>query len=255
MISLSDNRRIEELGLNASAPPGEILYDGWLLRLQPGPVKRARSVNAVYPPTLALAEKVDYCQRLYRSHELPLIFRITPFSEPPTLDAHLERLGYPLFDQTAVEAASITLENLQSSPTEALPLSAWVQEVGALRRSPPEHCAGHLQRLQGCPSSQQALVIRSGTGAVVAAGLTVVEDGWAGMFDIVCDNNLRRQGYGRQLLHGLLRAAWDLGARKAYLQVTVDNLPARALYAQLGFVERYQYWYRGHPIENTHRKL
>ena len=31
-----------------------------------------------------------------------------------------------------------------------------------------------------------------------------------------------------------------------YLQVTVDNTPARALYKRLGFSERYQYWYRGH---------
>lgn len=30
-----------------------------------------------------------------------------------------------------------------------------------------------------------------------------------------------------------------------YLQVTTSNLAARALYAGLGFDERYQYWYRG----------
>ena len=31
-----DARRIEELGLNSSAPPGQLLYDGWLLRLLRG---------------------------------------------------------------------------------------------------------------------------------------------------------------------------------------------------------------------------
>lgn len=49
MASSLDLRRIEELGLNSSAPPGQLLYDGWLLRLLPGQAKRARSVNAVYP--------------------------------------------------------------------------------------------------------------------------------------------------------------------------------------------------------------
>ena len=96
-----DLRRLEELSLNSSAPPGQLLYDGWLLRLLPGKAKRARSVNAVYPSMRALAEKLAYCEQLYRRHQLPLVFRITPFSEPSTLDAELERMGYPKFDLTA----------------------------------------------------------------------------------------------------------------------------------------------------------
>ncbi len=241
----TDLRRIEELGLNSSAPPAQLMYDGWLLRLMPGQAKRARSVNAAYPSTLPLGEKVAYCARLYREHGLPLVFRITPFSEPATLDAELERLGYPQFDPTAVEVAAIEPETLQPGPTEVLPLPAWVEAVGELRGSPPEHRSSHLARLQACPLSHRSLVIRH-EGRVVATGLTIVEDGWAGLFDIVTGSGALRQGYGRQLVHGLLLAAWSLGARRAYLQVTVDNTPARALYARLGFRERYQYWYRGH---------
>jgi ribosomal protein S18 acetylase RimI-like enzyme len=211
----------------------------------PGHAKRARCVNAVYPSTLPLSEKVAYCERLYREQRLPLVFRITPFSEPPTLDAELDRLGYPPFDPTSVEVASIEPGLLQPGPAEFLPLPAWVEAVGALRGSPPGHCASHLERLQASPLSHRSLVIRH-QGRVVATGLTIVEDGWAGLFDIVTDNGARRQGYGRQLVQGLLHTAWSLGARRAYLQVTVDNTPARALYARLGFRERYQYWYRGH---------
>ena len=59
-----DARRIEELGLNSSAPPGQLLYDGWLLRLLPGKAKRARSVNAIYASTLQLETKLAYCERL-----------------------------------------------------------------------------------------------------------------------------------------------------------------------------------------------
>jgi ribosomal protein S18 acetylase RimI-like enzyme len=241
----TDLRRLEELGLNSSAPPGQLLYDGWLLRLLPGQAKRARSVNAVYPSTRPLAHKVAYCEALYASRGLPMIFRITPFSEPGALDAQLEQLGYPRFDTTAVEAARIDPEALVANRCEPMALPDWVEAVGALRDSPALFRTSHLQRLQSVHLPMHAMVVRR-AGMVVAAGLTVIEDGWAGLFDIVTAPAARRQGSGHQVVQGLLRAAWDIGARHAYLQVGADNVPARALYAQYGFTERYQYWYRGH---------
>ena len=86
-------------------------------------------------------------------------------------------------------------------------------------------------------------------GRVAATGLTIVEDGWAGLFDIVTDTQLQRRGHARRLVGALLRAGRELGARQAYLQVSADNLPARTLYRQFGFEERYLYWYR-RPTEN-----
>jgi ribosomal protein S18 acetylase RimI-like enzyme len=245
MTHAPDLRRIEELGLNSSAPPGQLLYDGWLLRLLPGQAKRARSVNAVYPSTLALAHKIGYCEQLYRAHKLPLIFRITPFSEPATLDAELEHLAYPRFDTTAVEAATIDPAPWTNGDVQRLDLPEWVQAVGTLRDSPALARSAHLARLQGSLLPQRALVVRQ-AGRIVAAGLVIVEDGWAGLFDIVTAPAARQQGLGRRIVEGLLRAAMELGARQAYLQVGADNTPARRLYAHYGFRQCYQYWYRGH---------
>src|SRR3982751_5609004 len=85
--------RVEEAGLNASAPPQQRLVDGWLVRFSPGKAKRARCVNAVAPGRLPLGRKLGLCQQVYDEAGLPLIVRITPFSQPATLDAALERLG------------------------------------------------------------------------------------------------------------------------------------------------------------------
>jgi len=247
---MPDARRLEELGLNSSVPPGQLLYDGWLLRLLRGKAKRARSVNAVYASTAPLGEKIAYCERVYRAAALPAIFRITPFSNPPSLDAELGSRGYVSFEATAVEAAAIDRARLDGADAEPMKLADWVEAVGRLRGSPDGHRSAHLARLQGMPLPMRAMAIRS-KGEVLAAGLTILEDDCAGLFDIITREDARRRGYARTIVSSLLRAAWEEGARFAYLQVKDDNVSARRLYREFGFEEKYQYWYRGRPEEIT----
>jgi len=242
------SRRLEELGLNSSAPPGQLLYDGWLVRLCNGQAKRARSVNAVYPSTVPLEMKIAYCEGLFRRAGLPTIFRITPFSVPATLDADLAQRGYGRFETTAVELATIDAARLGGPDAEPVDIGMLAESVGALRGSPPEHRAVHRARLEGIPLERHAFAVRE-EGRVVAAGLTIVEDGVAGLFDIITDAGLRRRGHARTIVVSLLRKALELGARHAYLQVKSDNEPARRLYRQFGFEERYEYWYRARPGE------
>lgn len=243
-----DARRLEELGLNSSAPPGQLLYDGWLLRLLRGKAKRARSVNAVYPSTTPLDEKIAYCERLYHAAALPALFRITPFSQPETLDRELESRGYERFETTAVEAAPIDRGRLEEADAQPMELSSWVEAVGQLRQSPISHRSAHLARLEGMPLAMRAVAIRS-QGRVLATGLTIIEDDCAGLFDIITGTDVQRQGHAKSVVSSLLRMAWELGARHAYLQVKEDNSAARSLYRQFGFDERYVYWYRGRPGE------
>ena len=54
--------RIEDAGINASAPPQQRWVDGWLLRYSPGKAKRARCVQAVADGRLPLAERLALCQ-------------------------------------------------------------------------------------------------------------------------------------------------------------------------------------------------
>jgi ribosomal protein S18 acetylase RimI-like enzyme len=244
-----DARRLEELSLNSSAPPGQLLYDGWLLRMAPGKAKRPRSVNAFYASTLALEDKVRYCERLYGAARLPTLFRITPFAHPADLDAELGRLGYGRFETTSVQSTSISAGGIDRAPdASVMNLRAWVDAVGDLRGTPPEHRATHLARLEGMPLPVRGVAVER-DGRVIATGLTIVEDDCAGLFDIATHEQARRQGHARTVVASLLRAARSMGARHAYLQVSAGNAPAIALYREFGFRERYTYWYRGREGE------
>jgi ribosomal protein S18 acetylase RimI-like enzyme len=241
-------RRLEELSLNSSAPPGQLLYDGWLLRLLPGKAKRPRSVNPVYASTLPLEEKVAHCERVYGAARLPTLFRITPVALPADLDARLEARGYGRFDTTSVQSAPIPQSVAGGEAASVMNLRAWVDAVGELRGSSPEHRAAHLARLEANPLAVRGVAVHS-AGRVLATGLTIVEDEFAGLFDIATHGEARRQGHARAVVAALLATARGLGARHAYLQVAADNAPALALYRQFGFEERYVYWYRGREGE------
>jgi ribosomal protein S18 acetylase RimI-like enzyme len=127
-------------------------------------------------------------------------------------------------------------------------LGAWIDAVGELRGSPPAHRDSHLARLERMPLAKRAVAVEE-EGRVVATGLTILEDGVAGLFDIVTREDARRRGYARRIVASLLAIAHGLGARHAYLQVESGNTAARNLYRQFGFGERYVYWYRAHPRE------
>ena len=98
-----DLRRVEEVGLNALQTQRQLFYDDWLLRVSPGKAKRARSVNAHFGSTLPLAQKIPYCERIYAERGLPTLFRITPFVQPPGLEAELAARGYRSFEHTLVQ--------------------------------------------------------------------------------------------------------------------------------------------------------
>ena len=94
--------RVEDAGLNASAPPQQRWLDGWLVRFSPGKAQRARCINAVAAGRLPLDDKLAACAALYQQAGLPMLFRLTPFSQPPALDQHLDERGFQRIEDTRV---------------------------------------------------------------------------------------------------------------------------------------------------------
>ena len=239
-------RRLEELALNSSAPPGQLLYDGWLLRFSPGKAKRARSVNPVYPSTLPLGEKVEHCERLYGAMGLPAIFRIAEPTRPADLEDFLAARGYERFETTQVREAAIDPSGLGGDEVGHPRLEEWFDMVGSLRGSPIAQRAAHLARLAALPLPVRAAAILE-AGEPVATGLAIREGGHVGLFDVVTREGCRRRGLARTIVAALLRWGWEGGARHSYLQVEEGNAAAIALYEPFGFATAYRYWYRGRP--------
>jgi GNAT superfamily N-acetyltransferase len=247
---VSDPRlvRVEEAGLNASQPAGQLLFDGWLLRFSPGKARRARSINAIGTGRLALDEKLAVCRRWYDRFGLPLLVRLTPFSQPARLDEHLDAAGLVAVDETRVMTCD--LDRLGTSAdvfrVRAVDARTFADVVGRLRGSSPGQVEAHQRRLLDSPlhGSTVRLVALSNDDAPLAGGQVVVEDELAGLYDIITAQPARGRGLGRELSRQLLRAAKALGATTAYLQVDAGNEPARRIYSELGFADRYAYWYR-----------
>lgn len=237
-------RRAETAGLNASAPPQEAEIDGWLLRLSPGKAKRSRCVNALAEGRLPLSQVLDRCQQVFARSGLPLIIRITPFSQPADLDRRLQNMGWFEFDAADVMVRS-SLDGLPSAPAlRAVDGDRYAAIVGKLRGSTQVAIDAHAERMRHAPRPYQGYVLEGAEGELLALGQIVVEDDIVGLFDIFTPPGQRGHGHAQQLCHALLREARSQGAYQAYLQVGTDNTVAKRLYARLGFEFAYRYHYR-----------
>lgn len=241
--------RIEDAGLNASAPPQQRWIDGWLVRFSPGKAQRARCVNALSLGRLPLAEKLALCEAVYREAGLRLLFRLTPFSEPAGLGDWLSQCGYQRFDDTRVMVCASMPCGVESPVPEGLRLEevdveAYAHIVGELRGTDQVGRQAHAQRLINSPVPYRGNVLRDAEGKVVACAQLAIEADMAGLYDVFTAPQARNRGLSRWLCKRVLSDASDRGARLAYLQVDAANHAARSVYCQLGFADAYSYHYR-----------
>ena len=242
--------RIEDAGINASAPPQQRWVDGWLVRFSPGKAKRARCIQAVAPGLMPVDAKLAICERVYRDVGLPMFVRITPFSQPSGLDEALAQRGMQRIDDTRV----MVRPSLVDLPSAVLPAgyrlervghAGFAQAVGALRGSPLEQREAQAERLEHSPVPFDAVVMRNEHGEITACGQFAIEAELVGLYDVFTAESERGRGLARQLCLSLLEGARAAGATTAYLQVEGDNLPARRIYHRIGFADAYAYHYRG----------
>ncbi len=235
----------EELSMNAHPALKTQLYDGWVLRFSNGYTNRANSVNPLYHAVLPLADKIDYCEKVYRSENLPVVYKMTHACDG-ALDTLLQDRGYRIVSPTMMMTKDIGDFHHVSSDFYVSDLveEDWISSyfsLNGLTDNPKITTATHMLR-----NIQNAVLCGTvkKNEQTIACGLCVIERGYAGLFDIVVDSAYRGQGYGYEICCSLLNEAKKHGAKRAYLQVVQSNYKAIGIYIKLGFSNLYEYWYR-----------
>ena len=256
--------RIEDAGINASAPREQRWIDGWLVRLSPGKAKRARCIQAVAPGRLGIDEQAGALSAAVRRRR---ICRPTCASRPSPSRrgsiAHLAALGMERIDDTRVMVARIArsfrrrapraTETLASSPSirrsfrrmgrrarAARPRPSAARTPSASRQSPVPLSRGARARRARARSSPPARSRSKARSPASTTSSPPSRPAAAATASALCR-------------HLLALAAPGRGATIGYLQVEAANEPARRVYRRLGFVDAYSYHYRTPPLARLRR--
>lgn len=246
--------RVEDAGLNASAAPQQLWLDGWLVRFNPGKAKRSRCINAVAAGRLPVEEKLRLARRIFDDAGLPLVVRLTPFSQPDGLAAQLDALGFARFDDTQVMVGPLTATGTAAHPLPhgcrfvSATAEAFAHEVGHLRGSPEAQRRAHAERLKASPVPYDGWLVQH-DGRTVACGQIAREGDLVGLYDVFTAAEVRGQGLATALCRHLLGEGARAGATAAYLQVDAVNETARRIYRRLGLADAYAYHYRAQDAE------
>lgn len=251
---------LEEIAANAIAASTVQLVDGWLLRVwREAPFRRCNSVLPIRGDARGVETRVAIVEDFYRRRGMPVRFQIGAVCEPRDLEARLARRGYATEARTLVQVATVE-DVLAATARDAAAAAAPVQvetrdapDAAFVADAAPGHgdepavrrrVGVYADLLARVGPRSAAVLARGDGGAPVGLGFVVAERGWAGVFGMGTRPEARRHKVATAVLRALVERARGLGARRVYLQVEAENLPALALYARAGFDAAYGYHYR-----------
>ncbi len=243
--STADELALEAVVARALVPAHTEPLSGWVLRADDGGTRRANAVLPLRQLKLPLDEALRRASAWYRGHGLPLLIRV-PVAARRLLDAELAERGWPA--EGSAQVRTVPFGQLPAGPDDrgvrldATADPAWLK---------------HYRAGIGRNASEQALLrrkldavyasVRAADDRVIAVARGVLDDEWLGIVAVDVAADHRRRGLATALVTALARWAAERGARRAYLQVGVDNDPALALYERLGFTEHHSYHYVREP--------
>lgn len=253
-MSEPTSRFLDELAVRSLPADETIALDGWLLRSSPSlPFRRVNSVTPFQPDdghAVGLTDRVDTAEEFYRQRGQSPLIQVIPSAEPG-LDEALATRRWEVEAPVTVmwaplgEMAMRSVTRLPSgrgmegtTSTDSLRTVDWMSsDLDALAR-----LDAYERLLRAAGVDGQTLVTQGTAGQPVGVGHAVRDGQWVGIFGMRTAPEARRQGVATALV---LALAGD--AANVWLQVELDNAPARALYDSLGFRESHRYHYRRAP--------
>ena len=249
-MSEIDIRHVEEATAHMLPAQETVFEDGWMFRFNTGV---SRNTNAVWPLTAApdgLESRIESCERAYAERGLPCNFRLTPLDEGKVIESFLLARGYTPLRPMIVMTCPMTepADGLVGDDLTEIDLDAWLDLVRRINDDPKAHgLQAKREALTGLslPVWYTALVR---DGRECSYGRSVQHEDLYQLAELFTVAELRGQGLGTQLIHGLTKIGREAGARTAYDQgVTESNTGARRLYERLGYRDAYRFHYMTPP--------
>jgi GNAT superfamily N-acetyltransferase len=243
-------KKIERYAYHTWPATTEVPYGDWFMRASGGITKRANSVWTAAGQQPPGGDWMKEVEQFYHSHGLPACYHISDAS-PKGIDTILEAAGYhKLFPchilvsdiEQVIHLSScepgILAVRLQDSSDES-----WLEDFLQLEEFALEKYAFY-EALFSRITHLKCFCSLILDGQCVAVGSAVVENGWAGLTNIVVKPGLRGRGIGKLLIHSLAEWGHNNGAQQIYLQVLDNNQAALRLYEKTGFTPLFRYHYR-----------
>jgi len=239
----SDFKAIEQAGYLSWPALEQIDKEGWICRFANGYSKRANSVNVLSTDVVNVNKIIIECEKEYNVRNLPCIFRLLSFNDNSDTERILDQRGYGRGDHSLVLVQNLLDKAFESSQFHGLNCREWLPIYSRLNKKEPADQTIHMEMLNKIYHKTVFAVLRK-DHIDLSCALGVLCNGYFGLFNMVTHPDYRDQGYGAELITGMLSWAKRQKATTAYLQVVSDNLPAVCLYEKIGYKAGYEYHYR-----------
>ncbi|TFG28498.1 GNAT family N-acetyltransferase [Candidatus Thorarchaeota archaeon] len=238
---------LELVGHNAWVARERLRLGGWILRADHGVTRRANSVLPITSQNIPLDFAIDSVIDFYSCRDLVPRFQITEASPPHDLDSTLEHRGFTFGLQVEIWTSPITSflapeTKVYTATTNDL-FEKWIDTYNRGTNHDPSTFPIRKAIMERT-LQPKIFAFAQIDDEIAAVGYGVVEGDWLGIFNIATHPDRRHLGAATAVHKQLGIWAQTFGAKKAYLQVETNNLPAKQLYQKLGFSFAYNYWYR-----------
>lgn len=211
----------------------------WFMRAGDGITKRTNSAVALGPSAGFEPAPIVEMTAFYASHDLPCVLLVP------------ERIGNPALKlpHKHVDVEKIVMTRALEDLSDIQPYLDDSLELDISNTPTPAWL--DISDHAGTDLAQASLVdgslafFAASAGAVLRASITESEDGtsWLGIACVKVSESARRQRLAARLVAAAMEWGAAEGAQKAYLQVSVGNDAAVALYEKLGMLEHHRHRY------------